>query len=370
MRYRDDLEKVVRYLGAEMQGEELVDFEKRLDSDPELMQELEKQKLLDKAFKLYGSRKQLKASLQEMHQEMDQEQTTNVVSFKAYGLKTFWKKHMPTMAVAASVALITVLCSVLMLDYLQSFEDRQMSFYQELKQDLDLIKKTQNKMSKAAAKKAAEAKPSRYSGTGFVISPNGYLLTNHHLVKNADSIYIESRLENYHRYKVKMVYKDPETDLAVLKVDDPAFVPFKNLPYAFRTNDADLGEAVFTLAFPRVDMVYGEGSVSSRTGFEGDTSAYQVSIPVNPGNSGGPLLDENGYLIGVITGRNVGVEGAAFAVKARHIIDLINEIPKDSLAGPIALPKRNLIRGKRRPEQIKEIQDMVFNVKVYSNQGK
>jgi S1-C subfamily serine protease len=368
---RDDYEQIELYLNGELQGEQLIRFEQRLQNEPRLAQELKEQRLLQDSFDLYGKRNQFKLELNAIHQEMETENAhVRTPVFNRYGLRVFWKKHMPTMAVAASVALITVFSSVLVLDYVRSVETKQATYYRALKREVDNIKQKQKSISNnPGVTPAPEVRRVSYSATGFVVSSNGYLVTDYHVIEGADSLFIESRTESrkdlVQRYKVKEVFSDPASDLAILKIIDTSFVSFGSLPYTFKARESDLGESVYTLAFPREDMVYGEGSISSRTGFEGDTTAYQISIPVNPGNSGGPLLDDRGHLIGIIKGKSVAEDGATFAVKSKHLIQLIRSIPKDSLSRPLLLPMSNRMKGLKRPEQIKQIQNLVFNVKVY-----
>ena len=143
------------------------------------------------------------------------------------------------------------------------------------------IKKDPNKVNSHAGS---------FNGSAFVIAQNGYLVTSSHTLKTADSIVIEN--ENGDRYRVTPVFKSADYDLAILKIEDSRFTSFNKLPYSIGNRISDLGEKVFTLGFPRDEMVYGEGALSAQTGFFGDTTAYQISIPVNPGNSGGPLLDK------------------------------------------------------------------------------
>ena len=94
-----------------------------------------------------------------------------------------------------------------------------------------------------------------------------------------------------------------------------------------------------------------------------------MSIPVNPGNSGGPLLDDKGNLIGIINRKHTKQEGAAFAIKAKYIKALVDSIelhqkPEKS----IALSQQNRIFNLKRPQQIKALQNFVFELKVYSSQ--
>ena len=126
-----------------------------------------------------------------------------------------------------------------------------------------------------------------------------------------------------------------------------------------------LGERVFTLGYPREDVVYGEGALSARSGFEGDTAFYQVSIPVNPGNSGGPLLDERGNLIGVVSGRQNDAQSAAFATKSSYLVRLVDSLETAKPATPYHLPHFGQLAGTGRAQQIKKLQDYVFVVKVF-----
>ena len=154
-------------------------------------------------------------------------------------------------------------------------------------------------------------------------------------------------------------------DLAILRIKDAKFAGFGRLPYTFKSGDADLGERVYTLGYPREDVVYGEGALSARSGFEGDTAFYQVSIPVNPGNSGGPLLDERGNLIGVVSGRQNDVQSAAFATKSSYLLRLVDSLDAAQPGMPYKLPKYNQLLGSNRPQQLKKLQDYVFVVKVF-----
>jgi S1-C subfamily serine protease len=113
-------------------------------------------------------------------------------------------------------------------------------------------------------------------------------------------------------------------------------------------------------------MVYGEGSLSSLSGYFNDTAMYQISIPVNPGNSGGPLLNDQGNVIGVIRGKITGAEATGFAVKSNEIFKTISALPVDSTRNDLMnKPKKQTLKGLKRTEQIKRINPYVFNILVY-----
>src|SRR5437764_704090 len=83
------------------------------------------------------------------------------------------------------------------------------------------------------------------------------------------------------------IYVNKNTDLAILKVIDTSFKKINSLPYYIPRTTSELGEQIFTLGYPKEEVVYGEGYISAKSGYSGDTTAYQISISVNPGNSGG-----------------------------------------------------------------------------------
>ena len=115
---------------------------------------------------------------------------------------------------------------------------------------------------------------------------------------------------------------DKNNDLAIVKIDDPSFTTLGEVPYALATGLADVGEEVLTLGYP-LNAVMGDeikltnGIISSRTGFQGDASSYQLSVAVYPGNSGGPLFNAQGDVVGVVNARLP--ESATYAVKAPPI---------------------------------------------------
>jgi S1-C subfamily serine protease len=126
-----------------------------------------------------------------------------------------------------------------------------------------------------------------------------------------------------------------------------------------------LGEGVYTFGYPGGEEVYGPGSLTASTGYSGDTTEYQVSIPVNPGNSGGPLIDDKGNIIGVISAKQTQVAGAAFAKKSAYLLKTIQNIPSDSLNKSLTLSTKNTLAGLSRPQQLKKLKNYVFMVKVY-----
>jgi len=137
-------------------------------------------------------------------------------------------------------------------------------------------------------------------GTGFFVSADGLVLTAHHVVDKAKVIKINLSDGSIALARVKEV--DPPNDLALLTIEKetPAHLSLAG------PRSARLGQKVFTIGFPAPDILgqepkYTDGTISSLSGLEGTKSLLQISVPVQPGNSGGPLVNENGEVVGIIT---------------------------------------------------------------------
>ncbi|WP_026462675.1 S1C family serine protease [Adhaeribacter aquaticus] len=362
---------IENYLNGQLQGDALLDFEHQLETDPVMAEYFKQYKEVTSTLGFYNNRKALKQKLNAIHADLEENQAPALSPFgNKEKRKFFWNQHYATIAVAASVAILTVFGTLLSVDLWRSMGKQQAARYSALRREVENIKSSQRAIIRDITGSLAnpskeEVNPGNFTGTGFVISPDGYLVTSYHVINGADSVFIENRVGK--RYKVKSIFRDKAHDLAILKIEDKEFTSFGTLPYAFKSGDSDLGEKVYTLGYPREDMVFGEGSLSSRSGFEGDTTSYQISIPVNPGNSGGPLMDNQGNLIGVISGKQLDLQGAAFAVKSAYLKQLVEQLSSDSLDAPIKLSKKNSLAGTSRTNQLKKIEDYVFVVKVYNN---
>lgn len=350
------------YLQGKLSSEDAATVEERMKSDAAFREQAEQMIELRDSLKFYGERQALKDTLNEIHEDLHA--TDKIIPVKTQPAITGWRKYWPMTAVAASVAFISILGTLLMT---RSIEVKQTAYYKELRRNVDQIKKSQKQMMQDIAVNIEKGKnePAGYAGTGFLVSANGYVVTSYHVVKESDSVYIEN--EKYGRLKVSVVLNDPANDVSILKIENDSIDKIsKSLPYAMVRSEASLGERVFTLGFPREDIVFGEGSISASTGFSQNPNAYQVSVPVNPGNSGGPLLNDNGDLIGIISGIQTETQGAAFAIKSSAIVDVIAQASLDTLEAPLVLPRYSM-KATSRVQQVKRWKDFVFMVRVYKN---
>ena len=283
-------------------------------------------------------------------------------------VRRFWNINRPILAMAAVVAIISTFGSLFLLRYYRNSHQQEQQ-YSLLRRELQTIKKSQTQILNGlgARRRALAANPGQVAGSGFLISPDGFLVTNNHIIQDADSIYVVDNQGE--AYKAKVVHTNSLYDVAVLQIrDDSAFRTKASLPYGFDLNAADLGERVFTLGYPRDEIVYGEGYLSSGTGYRNDSTTYQIAVSVNPGNSGGPLLNERGDVIGIISGKQTSSEGASFAIKAYYLNRVLSAIPADSLNGDgLKLSRKSSMATLSRKQQVKHMGSFVYMVKVFKS---
>ena len=176
-------------------------------------------------------------------------------------------------------------------------------------------------------------------GTAWPIS-SGFVLTNDHILSSSNrAILISSHGQEIPAWAV---LRDEMTDIAVLKVSDPRTLP-PALPLA--RSEARLGATVFTIGFPRFDIMgrapkLSSGVISGEKGLLDDPSRLQTTVPIQPGNSGGPLLNMNGEVVGVVTsmlgirdeatGTLVLMQNVSCAVNIKGVKELLTLLPEEA----------------------------------------
>jgi S1-C subfamily serine protease len=357
------LEVIERYLNGEMTRKEYADFEILRKENPDINEKVAEHKQFIGLVKQYGERLELEKRLNDIHSEIDVHRLTDELMIHPSFIVRLWRNHHSKISVAASIAIFAALCTLFFTGY---FNNREMN-YITLRGEVAGIKHSTEQLHHAISVLSSHPKvdnPGKYRGTGFAISSNGYIVTDYHVINNADSIYVQSA--DGKSYRTKVIYSEPLSDVAVLQITDPSFVSLGAIPYGFKKSESDIGENVFTIGYPSNTMVLGPGYLTASTGFKGDTLAYQVSMDVNPGNSGGPLLDSRGNVIGIISAKETNVEGAHFAIKSNYLINTIQNIPPDSLNKGLNLNTRNTLAGLSLKQQYKKLQNYIFMVKVYN----
>lgn len=202
------------------------------------------------------------------------------------------------------------------------------------------------------------------SGTSFAVSSSGHIATNNHLVKNAEKIHIWGINGDFTTsHEAKLVLQDEKNDLAILKVEVENSDSFSHIPYQLLSESKSMvGENIFVLGYPLRATMGDEikltnGIVSSNSGYQGDITNYQVSAAVQPGNSGGPLLDQEGQVVGIVSSKHLNAENVSYAIKVTYLNNLLEMLE-------INPPKTNnsSLSGLSTSEQIKAIKRFVYIV--------
>jgi len=206
------------------------------------------------------------------------------------------------------------------------------------------------------------------NGSGVIISKSGYIVTNHHVIEDADDIEVEFIIDGeVKKFNAEIVQVDKTNDLAVIKIFDMNFDGLDDLPYNFKTRSSDVGTKIYAYGYPMALSLMGkeikitDGIISSKSGFDGDITTYQITAPIQGGNSGGPLFDDKGNFIGINSSklRADVADSVGYTIKSSYVMNLIDVLPKS-----IDLPSNTSLQALPLTEQIKEISKYVVLVKV------
>jgi Do/DeqQ family serine protease len=166
----------------------------------------------------------------------------------------------------------------------------------------------------------------RASGSGVMVDPQGYILTNNHVIENAQDITV--RTSDGRKFSAKLVGRDPKTDLAVLKVDAAASLPVAEL------GDSDqlrVGQWAIAIGNPfGLDRTVTVGIISAtarnRVGVATYENFIQTDASINPGNSGGPLLNLDGKVIGINTAIVAAGQGIGFSIPINQAKEVMRQL--------------------------------------------
>jgi S1-C subfamily serine protease len=203
------------------------------------------------------------------------------------------------------------------------------------------------------------------SGTGFAISTNGFIVTNHHVIEGATSVKIKGINGDFSTsLNAKIVADDKANDLALLKITDLKFHSNGSIPYILSYKTTPVGSDVYALGYPLRATMGDEvkltnGIISANSGFEGSLNQYQISVPLQPGNSGGPLISSTGSIIGIVNAKHLGTENVSYAIKSSFLSNLI-----ESSGEHIILPQANLLTGKTLSQQVQLVKKCVYIIEV------
>lgn len=206
------------------------------------------------------------------------------------------------------------------------------------------------------------------SGSGFFITEDGYLLTNAHVVDEAERLVVNTR---FGAFSASLVKKDSVNDIAVLKVSGG----FHALPI-IPSRTVKLGDTVFTIGFPNpqlqgTDPKLTDGKISSLAGAQDDARQFQISAAVQPGNSGGALVNSSGNVVGIVAARLSDIaafktsgalpQNVNYAIKSSYVLSLLESLPEvaNKLKEPCSARERNF------EDVVKEAEDASALVIVY-----
>lgn len=206
------------------------------------------------------------------------------------------------------------------------------------------------------------------SGTAFFITDDGYLITNDHVIRGVHKVRIKTKDQFF---DAKVVKTDKQADLALLKVEGNSFTALS----LASTKGPELGADVFTIGFPNIDVQgfepkYTDGKISSLAGIRDDPTTFQVSVPIQPGNSGGPLLSRYGSVDGVMEARlndaaifarsGTMPENVNYAIKVSSLREFLK--PIHELDGKL---KTQSGSSRKRADVLKRAQEAVVMVLGY-----
>ena len=190
-------------------------------------------------------------------------------------------------------------------------------------------------------------------GTGFLFNSRDYIITNYHVVKGANSI--EVKFPDGEIIKASVQAKDSQNDIAVLKLAKSPSTQIPDLKFG-DSSKVRPGDKVFTIGYPASSILgknqkITDGIISSVTGINDDPTMFQITVPIQPGNSGGPLFNERGEVIGITTAslslnaiQSLGAvpQNVNYAIKSSLVNNLLTTIPKTLLSnrGIVVVPNK------------------------------
>jgi S1-C subfamily serine protease len=189
------------------------------------------------------------------------------------------------------------------------------------------------------------------TGTGFLFGSQDYIITNYHVVKGTSEVTV--KFTNGESINATVVARDTQNDIAVLKLTKSPSFQSREMKFG-DSSRVRMGDKVFTIGYPHIGTMglnpkYTEGVISAVTGIRDNPTVFQTTVPIQPGNSGGPLFNEKGEVVGLTTSslsllaiESMGAipQSVNYAVKSSFVKNTISTIPEALLSnrGIVVVP--------------------------------
>lgn len=215
-------------------------------------------------------------------------------------------------------------------------------------------------------------------GSGFLLSQGGLVVTNYHVISGSKIIEVYSPSKN-ETYQANVALKDINNDIVLLRVEDVNFSKQFSLtiPFGFaNSSDANVGEDVFTIGFPLGEILgkspkLSKGVINSLYGISDDPRLLQISNPVQPGNSGGPLFNSKGEIVGVVIATlnvkyfyeklDIIPQNVNFAIKVDYLKNIVSMLPE----GDEIIHRKSSLTNDSLEDQVKKIVPFIVTIKAY-----
>lgn len=359
------------YVAGTLSQEEFTSIKGKLSTDAAFAAEFYESTDLIRSISGSGKQKRFRS----MVQDIAAGQTKQIPlkrQFRLPAIPAIWR----TAAVAAGVALLTSTITYWSITPSLKKTDTR---YRTISREVGNLKKAQaiqqaqqqeqqkklTEILKQNTKPAPPPSDVAYTGTGFALTNDGYFITANHVIHHEgtgafDSVYIQNHEGQY--FKAELVAFDAIADIALLRVEKKNFRFSKNdLPYTFVSSKSNLGARIYTLGFPTESIVYGEGYISARNGYDGNGDQYTLELPVGYGQSGSPVIDEKGNVLGILAAKGNDEISNTYAITSKSMIDFLNKnAPKQ-----LHLPKTNKLAHLSREMQVEKMERFAFSIKVY-----
>ena len=200
---------------------------------------------------------------------------------------------------------------------------------------------SQNRCLERLKQEAGKIDSIQYStGTGFLINNDGYIMTNRHVIERAKELTVTFTISGKKVERIaEIIDYSTFDDLALIKVD------IKNLftsvsPYSFKKEQLNIGSKIYTMGYPvpsymGTNIKLTDGMVNATTGFQDSESEYQISAPIQGGNSGSPMFDGEGFIRGVIVSSYDEGQNVNYSIKSQKLFELLDKFKiKYTIAKP------------------------------------